>query len=1457
MSDTPTPTPTPAGPSGKRRLLKWGLGAVVVVGLLIGFLPAILSTSVAGDVIRSWLADNVDRKVEFASLDVSWGHGIRLEGLKVAGDGGSDRPLLVAPLVEIDVPLLPLAMKKVRVRNFLVPNAVVHIEERDEGNSSAQGVLKTRKVARKHRPAEEAEPKDAAPAEESILPEIHLPIEIRNLTVVYRNREGKEAVQTGIDFTGRLDTREGPTTFELNVPTGAGTGMRVAGEMTLFEPDGTMLSAERRKLDATIALTKIDAAQNRDFLRLMLGETPVAGTLDAKVVAHMDGLRAKGTVDLRLSHLGYGDAAAKAAARQGDDLTMTGAFESGDGKFRLDGWKVRADGLTIDANLSGSAEALDGAATVDADLARMAGALHAVGVTFDASVEGKLAGSMKFTPSPSKGTGDFTLTGFKVAGLVDGRPAVPIDSAQIRFEVAPSKERFELTSFEFKLADLATAAHGSRAADGTLDFTATAKGDLGGLLARVRDLGFLPGEFAVNGDIDTEMHVSGKPGALSFELPKFVLTESDVRIEATGTRAAGGALDFRASGSGDLGKLFGRAAAAGAGPKGLGDVKGRFAFDATAKGAEGALVVDVSKLRVEGDLNLDAHARLGADGSIDAEVADLSGRVNDLLLLARRMAVLDRDLTLDGRLAATATVKGTREKPEIPRATLKLTDGPLLLDASGSVDGSGALLGDAAFTGDLGVIADLVHRAGFVAERPPLAGRIEAHAKASGTRDKIDVPDFRVLVTKGPADVDVGGSYRADGTISATANVTGTLDRLTDFAFEQGWTKRKVATGGAFTLRAAVSGTREEFEVPRAKFEMTGPVTAEIEGTLDAKRKFTTAGKLSGPLQTFADLAAAHSGEPSRRVEGTIETAFAAEGKPDKFDVRVPRIAVRSRGLSMDAEAARTSDGTMRGAAKLGGPVAEALELLHSFGFALDSEATGRIDASVTGSLAGPKADGALTLVATDLDVAQPKFGDGPFREPRLTVSVPSVKFDLDTKALEPMKAKVTLEGAELDVTAKKTGDVVGVDGRISADAKFARNHPELLSGVAFDSISGPVRFEGDVSKGRENAAGWTGGFELDAAGVTAPHVQMKTAKLVGKIAGGVLTVDPIDAILNGGPVKGSATVGLVGEAPSHHLVLTGKDVELDADLAPLVARASPLFAIGEAGKTGGKAGLDLDLTASGFGADAIKKSLTGKGTVAFDNAFVQSTNWIGELAEFLGIGSRIDIASVKVPFEVKDSHVNTGEIPIDGGGLALRLGGNAGLDGKLDYAMRVKTASGGGIFAKLGSLLDKDGYLPLRLGGTISKPKLKLPDTKDLLKGELGGLLGGLKDKKDEPKPADDPEPAKGKGKGKKKKPAEETPPAPPAETPPKTTEPPPPPPASETPKKPDEPPPPPAPKSDEPPPPPPPAPKSDEPPPPPPPAPKSDEPPPPPPPAPKDDPPPPPPPGPKDDPPPPPPPK
>jgi len=197
--------------------------------------------------------------------------------------------------------------------------------------------------------------------------------------------------------------------------------------------------------------------------------------------------------------------------------------------------------------------------------------------------------------------------------------------------------------------------------------------------------------------------------------------------------------------------------------------------------------------------------------------------------------------------------------------------------------------------------------------------------------------------------------------------------------------------------------------------------------------------------------------------------------------------------------------------------------------------------------------------------------------------------------------------------------------------------------------------------------------------------------------------------------------------------VLHAENIEVGMELAPLLSRASPLFAVGDAGKAGGRTGVDFDLHAKGLELDQIRRNVSGSGTLALDGVFAESGNWIGQLLQLVGAGSRIEVAQAKVPFTVKRGQVDTDQVDIVASVLNLRMGGRVGFDGTIDYELKLKPRSGGGAFERYATLLDKDGYLPLRLEGDLFSPSLKLPDVKDVLKGGLGGLLDKLKGKADD----------------------------------------------------------------------------------------------------------------------------
>ncbi|MCE9634069.1 MAG: hypothetical protein K8T90_00050 [Planctomycetes bacterium] len=1412
-----------------RKAAKWTLYLAGGLAVVVAAAPFILSTGWANDAIRGWLKDNVDRPVEFATLDVSWTEGIRMTGLVVHDDREGQPPLFEAPSVILRAPILPMLLRDIQVKEFVVENASFHVAQRDDGMNT-RGVVKRkgRKGARQPKdgaPKSGGTPAESNPAEPTIFPEMTVPLSVRNLTLVFHDAQGNEVRRPGIEFKGQLTTRGAASTFDLHLPTGGGSGtVDVKGTATLFSSEGELLAPAQMLVDSDVVMRNVDAEKSADVLRLFLPQKPAAGVLDATAKVHWGDNAARGAVDMHVKGIAYDTAVGSRGAASGDDLSVTGRWEFGDGKIAIDALKVRADGLSLDGNLHGTLESLEGRIDLDADLARMTTALRTFGIVQSASVSGRAKGEIVFTPQPSRGTGRITLTGFRAEGIAPAdatsgvRPPVVVDQAEIAFVASLTKEVQKLESLDVRLADVTAHLFGTRAADGSLDAHVEAKGDLGGLLARARDLGMLPAGFSVNGSLDASVDLRGRPGAtgadaLTATILKFVVAEADARIEAKGTASASGMVDVTAFGSGDLGKLLGRAQAAGVGGGvggnvGLNAVRGRFSFEASAKGPAKSVVVKLPSFRLDGDLTVEASGeyRAGVDahggGGIDAKL-HAQGKIDDAILLARRLGLLDRELKLDGTLRADAVISGTQSAPVVPEFLLSIASSVLQIDASGSVSAKHEVQASAKGGADLARLMEFATGAGFIEKgaMPPLRGRLTFEADAAGAFDKIAVPRFVATLRDGVANVDATGSYSAAGAIAGTVSADAALLDVCRFARDAGYIEKALTPAGRLALRANVSGTKAAIVVPDATVRVTGLVDLTATGSLAAGNVVQGKANFRGSLQPLLDLAAQWTGGTARRVDGTIEGSATASGTKETLAITAPRIAVRANGLALDASGARDDKGGATAKATLRGPVPDLLNLLRSFDLAKDVNGTGTLDLAIDGALVGRSATGSVSATVNDLLLADPKIGSGgPFREPRASFTVNKFAYDLDRSKLEPVHALVQLDGARLeatlemqqgppnrDFTASKI--VTATNGSLLVDESFVRNHPELFTDFKFTRIEGPFSFAGDVSQGRAAAAGWTGGADLTISNLVAPHVAADKAHAVAKVQGGFVVLDPIEGTVNGGPVTGKAKIGLVGESPEHTFDFTGKDVAIAADLAPLLARASPVFAVGEHGKTGGKSNIDVHLAARGFDGDAIKKSLTGQGTLGLKDAFVESGDWIGMLLSVVGSSGRMDIAPVDIPFNVKDGKVKTGDVALDGVGLLLRLAGEVALDGKLDYGLRVKPKSGGGAFEKYASLLDPDGFLPLKLGGQISKPKLKLPDVKDILKGKLDDLLGGVLggDKKKDPKTdekTDTPRPPKRDGTqqggpGAPSAPPQDVPPPPPPARQADPVPPPPPPPA------------------------------------------------------------------------------
>jgi hypothetical protein len=240
-------------------------------------------------------------------------------------------------------------------------------------------------------------------------------------------------------------------------------------------------------------------------------------------------------------------------------------------------------------------------------------------------------------------------------------------------------------------------------------------------------------------------------------------------------------------------------------------------------------------------------------------------------------------------------------------------------------------------------------------------------------------------------------------------------------------------------------------------------------------------------------------------------------------------------------------------------------------------------------------------------------------------------------------------------------------------------------------------------------------------------------------VAGGVLTVDPIELDVNDGTLRGRARVGLTAADDRHELKLVGEGVEIDRFLAPLVARALPLLA-GDPGEgdASGDVGLQLDLTARGLTRDEVSGTLRGDGQLLFEDLEVKSRSWLLDVLRFVGRERDAELAveRLEVPFRIADRRVTTQEVPVAALALDMRLGGHVTLDGQMDYLLRVKLRDGGGRVEEYARYLDPDGYVPLSLSGPVTGPSVGPPGAEALLdravdlvrervEAELGDKLG------------------------------------------------------------------------------------------------------------------------------------
>ena len=328
-----------------------------------------------------------------------------------------------------------------------------------------------------------------------------------------------------------------------------------------------------------------------------------------------------------------------------------------------------------------------------------------------------------------------------------------------------------------------------------------------------------------------------------------------------------------------------------------------------------------------------------------------------------------------------------------------------------------------------------------------------------------------------------------------------------------------------------------------------------------------------------------------------------------------------------------------------------------------------------------------------------------------------------------------TLDVSSGGLSAKGSGSYVP-DGplRIDFDATLAFKELNetwlpLIDPTAKGEGTGHLAVDVSIPAGaerREVAA--TGSWDASMKQLLVSGFDLSDLVMKGRLANGVGDITEGSAKLNGGTVTLLGQVDLRGADPKWTGGVRAKDVQVDEDVQPAIAKVIPVFA-GLGVELTAKVGSTIDMAGTGTASETVKKTLSGGGNVSLSEGSLKGGPIIGVLGTLVGLPPRFDFKPFQADFSVKDGIVRQDGAMLSSEKLDIRMAGTTGLDGSLDYKLGLRLK--GPVtqeWQRFTRMLSPDGFLPIRLKGTTADPTIVPLDPEDLLGNLLGGLLpGGL----------------------------------------------------------------------------------------------------------------------------------
>jgi hypothetical protein len=607
------------------------------------------------------------------------------------------------------------------------------------------------------------------------------------------------------------------------------------------------------------------------------------------------------------------------------------------------------------------------------------------------------------------------------------------------------------------------------------------------------------------------------------------------------------------------------------------------------------------------------------------------------------------------------------------------------------------------------------------------------------------------------------------GRLSARAKVSGTREGTSFDATLNG--EKLVLSGGAVaaapldlgsvqgSARGRLGASRSRLDVPewvlRSRvFVLGGSLEA---GELQAPHPHVALG-FTGSLEPDLVLPS-FTPEPRKAKVGAIHFNGSVKGTDTGWRLSVDKLT--AAGLTCEATCTVPHDDVPAGApqftAKVAGPLDRVAPLVSA-----EMTAAGRIRADLSGSLGvRPTVDANVqcenlqlqaarggstmsgnALIDAKLDAS--RTFEARLVSPRLTFAgadgrtiagevsaVAQGAWDGETGVLDLKSLSVNGPGAVLTGTARVQPGTEAVFD-VKSDLVMAEAAPVLafFAPSLEASGKGALAAKGVWSLRPEGPAARASRADLDfrVDALKTEALDLRNVELQAVLDGGVASTKRARADLNGGTAALDASVDFRPDVPEWKCNTRLDRVQITKEMQPAIARAIPIFA-GLAVTVTGVVHSTIDVAGRGEDWEAAKPTLTGNGLIGGANTKVAQGEIMEVIGRFVGLPREVAFEDFETKFRIENGVVRQDRLVLSSAQVDLRMSGTTSLDGRLHYDLGVRPkGSAAGKWQK--KLLDREGFLAMRLAGDVRKPSIKPPKMEDVLGGQVEDLLkGGLED--------------------------------------------------------------------------------------------------------------------------------